>query len=175
LIIRWEIQEKLSDILRIVWPLEEALAEESVSNYTAHILFPKNQYWEEGVDRALERFRAEMATQHSLVTKTIITARSTSVIKASDILEWSRLFAESDVLPDGEELAWEYCRRVSLCSEAELKNMLGGNMHALDNITHLGKLVACGHCAGFPQRSGEGYLFSHHGWFRWRAFPADAA
>jgi hypothetical protein len=98
------------------WSLEEAFPEESVSNYTAHIVFPNNQYWEEGVDRALKRFRAEMATQHSLVTKTIITAGSTSVIKASDILEWSRLFAESDVLPDGEELAWEYCRRVSLCS-----------------------------------------------------------
>jgi hypothetical protein len=86
------------------WSLEEAFPEESVSNYTAHIVFPNNQYWEEGVDRALKRFRAEMATQHSLVTKTIITAGSTSVIKASDILEWSRLFAESDVLPDGEEL-----------------------------------------------------------------------
>jgi hypothetical protein len=94
------------------------------------------------MDRALERFRAEMATQHSLVTKTIITSGSTSVIKASDILEWSRLFAASDVLPEGEELAWEYCRRVSLCSESELKNMLGENVHAPDNITHLGKLAA---------------------------------
>jgi hypothetical protein len=30
------------------WSLEEALPEESVENYTAHILFPKNQYWEGG-------------------------------------------------------------------------------------------------------------------------------
>jgi hypothetical protein len=31
---------------------------------------------------------------------------------------------------------------VSLCSESELKNMLGRNVHAPDNITHLGMLVA---------------------------------
>jgi hypothetical protein len=139
LLIRRETRKKLSDILRIFlaaagWSLEEALPEECVSNYTAYILYPKNQYWEEGIDRAMERFRAELATQYYL-TKTIITSGSTNVIKASDILEWSRLCAESDVLPEGEELAWEYCRHVSLCSESELKNVLGGNTHAPDNIT----------------------------------------
>jgi hypothetical protein len=29
------------------WSLEEAFPEECVSNDTAHILCPKNQYWEE--------------------------------------------------------------------------------------------------------------------------------
>ena len=127
------------------WSLEEALPEESVKTYTAHILFPKNQYWEEGVDRALERFRAEMAIQHSLVTKTMLTSGSTSVIRASDIQEWARILAESDILPEAEGRCWEYCRRISNASERELKELLGGNLHAPDNITHLAKLAALVH------------------------------
>ncbi len=43
--------------------MADAIPEEDLLTYTAHIIYPTNPHWMEGIDRALERFRSEMVMQ----------------------------------------------------------------------------------------------------------------
>lgn len=80
--------------------------------------------------------KMEMVLQHSLVYKTLTEQGSKNVILASDIQEWARIFSESNFLTKSKKLCWEYCRRISISPERNLKTLLRSNSNAPANVTH---------------------------------------